>query len=106
MNISKRTFGLTILIISLFVACHYNETPPVVAAQQFAADLGLKLIGKPSCAAVDTDNDGYVTCTLRLADDKLLSIQCADITAQPFSCDAHTTRYAVGCKETVRQFQQ
>lgn len=93
-------------VLFLFVACHYNNIPPDVAAGQFATDLGLKLVGKPTCAAVDTDNDGYVTCTLRLVDDKLLSIQSADITSQPFSCDAHTSRYAVGCKETVRQYQQ
>jgi hypothetical protein len=96
------------LIVALLLACkgpvgcepNVNHTPPEIAAAKFAGDLGLNTRGKPSCAGVDTDNDGYVTCTIALGSadaPKLMSIQCA---AVENSDGCTPTKYAQGCKET------
>jgi hypothetical protein len=88
------------------VACQYNDVPPEVSAAKFAADLGLQIQGKPNCTGVDTDRDGYVSCTLNIGEGRMKSIQCADITGR--GCDGHTPKYATGCKETspAIQYQQ
>jgi hypothetical protein len=88
-------------ILALLLACEIpvNHTLPENAAAKFAIDLGLSIRGKPSCAGVDTDNDGYVTCTLALGSadaPKLMSIQCAAVE----SSDGCSVKYAQGCKET------
>jgi hypothetical protein len=89
------------LILVCFLACNspHNTTPPEKSAEWFASELGLHLQGKPVCTGVDTDNDGYVTCTLALAGGdtpKLMSIQCA-ANVDSDGCDA---KYTTGCKET------
>lgn len=77
--------------------------PPEEAAKKFVDDLGIKIQGKPNCTGVDTDNDGYVTCTVALAEPvggkTTMSLQCAGITGE--GCDSQTTKYTTGCKETV-----
>lgn len=88
------------LILVCLFACeyHHNTTPPVEAAKKFASDLGLKIQGA-SCTEVDTDNDGYVTCTLAIAGTDIprtMSIQCAAVVDSQ-GCDA---KYTQGCKET------
>lgn len=91
------------LWLVVVLACEYrhNTVAPEMAAQQFVEDLALKIQGKPNCAQVDTDNDGYVTCTIALVPKEgvaptTMSLQCAAITDYN-GCDA---RYASGCKET------
>jgi hypothetical protein len=93
--------------IVLLAACNTqrNLVPPEEAAQKFLADLDIKIQGKPNCTGVDTDNDGYLTCTVMLAapssdGSKMLSLQCAGITATDGK-EGTTFKYAVGCKETA-----
>jgi hypothetical protein len=87
----------------------HNTVPPEQAASQFAQDLGLKTQGKPNCAQIDSDNDGYVTCTIALAanvgqNPETLSLQCAGVTGDD-SCNSQTTKYVVGCKKTEPKVQ-
>ncbi len=86
-----------------------NKVPPEESAAKFVQDLGIKTQGKANCTGVDTDNDGYVTCTVMVAEtDKTpahsMSLQCAGLTSND-GCNAQTTRYATGCKETVLKMQ-
>lgn len=87
--------ALPTLLLLLLVAA--NHQPPEDAARQWAKDLGLTVQGV-SCTQVDTDNDGYVSCTLALdkADNdgnKLIGLQCAAVQAD--DCTARSTK---GCK--------
>lgn len=100
----------TIFFISALaaVACNYplNTMTPEAAATKWVGDMGLKTQGTPNCTQVDTDNDGYVTCTVAVvqsdAAPKLFSLQCAVITNPPTGCGQNVnTQYALGCKETV-----
>ena len=103
----KKAIVLTLCWMGLQVACdeRKNTVPPEQAAAQWAQDLGLKTQGKPSCAQIDSDGDGYVTCTIALSpkDDKsqpeTVSLQCAGVTSDD-GCNAQTTKYVVGCKKT------
>lgn len=75
-----------------------NQVPPEQAAEKFTLDLGLKMQGKPNCTQTDSDNDGYVSCTVAIVDRpegpvRLVSLQCAVI-------QATTWRPTSGCKET------
>lgn len=100
---NKRLF----LVIAL-VACEpgpKNMTSPEAAAKKFATDLGLKLSGEPSCTGVDTDDDGYVTCTIATTNGdglpSLMSIQCAALN-DPTGCDSSKgSKFATGCKQTL-----
>jgi hypothetical protein len=107
----KNTTFITLSIFVLF-ACddRINKVPPEQAATKFVGDLGIKTQGQPNCTGVDTDNDGYVTCTVMvLGDDKqpqhTLSLQCAGLTSAD-GCDSQTSKYATGCKETVPKIIQ
>lgn len=106
MKAMKRGFLLAVFV----VACApQNTTPPEAAAEKFVTDLGLKIQGKPNCAGADTDNDGYVTCTIALANAdgsaKTMSIQCAALN-DPTGCDrTKGTKYAAGCKQTLAPVQ-
>lgn len=97
--------GLSLLAL---VCCNRNTVPPQESARQFVEDMNLKIQGKPNCTGVDTDGDGYVTCTVRLAEPKdgkdTFSIQCADITTDGCG-DGHTETFATGCKETQQRIQ-
>jgi len=44
-------------------------------AKEFAASMGMEIHGV-SCSGSDSDQDGYVSCTLNLSDDKLKAINC------------------------------
>ena len=44
-------------------------------AQKFVAELGWKTAGI-SCADVDSDNDGYVSCTIALSDGTNQFVEC------------------------------
>lgn len=99
-----RTILFPLAALTVVMACRINTTPPEEAAQKFVDDLNIKIQGRPNCTGVDTDNDGYVSCTVMLAQEdhhgnSTMSLQCADTTSY-FGCDGHTTRYAMGCKET------
>ena len=89
-----------VITATVVAACAQNTIPPEVAAQKFVDDLGIKIQGRPNCAGRDTDNDGYVTCTVNLGDGKLQSLQCAALN-DPSGCDpTKNSAYAVGCKES------
>jgi type II secretory pathway pseudopilin PulG len=45
-------------------------------ARQYAGELGVEVAGL-SCTGVDTDGDGYVSCTIRGRDGSLTPIECA-----------------------------
>lgn len=97
-------FALTGVVLTFACEDRRNTVPPEEAAQKFVDDLGLKIQGKPNCAQIDSDNDGYVTCTIALqakegANPETMSLQCAGITSTD-GCNAQTTKYVVGCKKT------
>lgn len=92
--------------VFVMLACdnRHNTVPPEESAAKFTQDLGIKVQGRPNCAGVDSDGDGYVTCTIALpAKDgeqpRTMSLQCAGVTSYT-GCDAQTSKYVVGCKET------
>ena len=90
--------SISILILLILSACRTNTVPPEEAAQKFASDLGYKIQGKPNCTGIDTDDDGYVSCTIAVVDHpeatpRMVSLQCA--------CSGDGCyKYASGCKET------
>jgi hypothetical protein len=57
------------------LACQMGPLPEQ-AARSWAADLGIKVDGV-SCTQTDTDNDGYVSCTINKGDNQLISLECA-----------------------------
>ncbi|OPZ36150.1 MAG: hypothetical protein BWY99_02083 [Synergistetes bacterium ADurb.BinA166] len=97
---------LILSVSVLFLAsCRRNTVPPEKAASEFASSLGLKVQGSPSCTGVDSDNDGYVSCTVMAGapgkEPRTMSLQCAGVTSSSLGCENQTSKYAVGCKETV-----
>lgn len=91
---------ILILLILILSGCRYNDVRPEVAAIKFCSDLGVKIQGSPNCTGQDTDNDGYVTCTIALIVPegqpvKTMSLQCAVVTGTFYN-----TAFAEGCKET------
>lgn len=46
------------------------------SAREYAASLKLELEAV-SCVKQDTDGDGYVSCTLKLADGEMKQVECA-----------------------------
>lgn len=45
------------------------------AATAWAAEVGVSVKGI-SCASHDTDNDGYVSCSLQAADGEIVALEC------------------------------
>ena len=78
--------ALGLLAQVALAGCNPNTVPPEQAAQKLVDDLGLKIVGRPNCTHVDTDNDGYVTCTVNQGDGQLLSLQCAALGAEASGC--------------------
>jgi hypothetical protein len=107
----KKILIVTLCWMGFSLACETrrNTVPPEQAASQFAQDLGLKTQGKPNCAQIDSDNDGYVTCTIALVakegqNPEILSLQCAGVTGDA-GCENQTSKYVVGCKKTEPKVQ-
>lgn len=103
----KRLFLISAIVLSTFVACSYkkNTVPPEKAAKEYMTGLGFKTQGEPQCAGIDSDRDGYVSCSVAVveADGKtrVQSLECAGITNPDLGCDNQTDKYAVGCKERL-----
>ena len=60
----------TLLLSVLFLACSSppgNRIPPEAAAKKFVATLQLEVQGDPICTQIDSDRDGYVSCTVALS---------------------------------------
>lgn len=60
-------------------------------AKEYAASMAMDIQGV-SCSGMDSDHDGYVSCTLNLGDDKLKAINCGY--DQPMALMGQNT----GCK--------
>jgi len=72
---------LTLLpLVFLLTACpnwtgaHKGEAESQAATYAKEMDYDVKAT---SCVRQDTDGDGYVSCTIRLADDTTLNVECA-----------------------------
>lgn len=97
----KKQILVASLLLAFAVGCDTpkNLVPPETAARTFAKDLGFTLKGV-SCAGTDTDNDGYVTCTINVDDgdgrSHIESLQCA-----AYGADEWNSKYATGCKGTI-----
>lgn len=97
----NKLLSLIVAVITLS-ACEMgpiNRISPEEAARKWGADLGFKVTGV-NCTGVDTDNDGYVSCTLshegrEPSERRTKSLQCAAYEAGRWNS------YAVGCKETA-----
>lgn len=91
-------------ILFCLVACNNqagNHVPPEQSAKKFVSQLQLELQGEPVCTTIDSDGDGYVSCTVALkskegAPIQTMAIQCAGLTA-----DGCAARYTEGCKQSV-----
>jgi len=98
----KRTLFLAVILLACCTGVG-NKTPPEVAAKKFVSALQLDMQGEPICTQIDSDNDGYVSCTLALRNHdgppKTMSLQCAVLGAGG-GC---VGRPADGCKETQPQ---
>lgn len=93
---------VSVLVLLPALAAAVTESPEA-AAQRYETALGFKVQGV-SCTQVDTDNDGYVTCTVALAGyDKpsVQSIQCAATRAVDADGCETQARHTEGCKPTV-----
>ncbi len=95
---------LAVFVFSMLIASNLlgAAEAPEVAAKRYGSDLGYTVLGV-SCTQVDTDNDGYVTCTLRVqAGDKIetQSIQCAATRAVNADGCETQARHTEGCKPT------
>ncbi len=77
---------------------------PEQAARRYMTDLGFGgQVQGVSCARLDTDNDGYVTCSVAIRGDKptIQSIQCAaQRKVDETGCES-SARGAEGCKPTL-----
>lgn len=97
-----KTYHVAVLSF-LLTGCNSvgNRVPPEAAAKTFASTLQLDVQGEPICTKIDSDMDGYVSCTIALktpsGPPKMMSLQCAALYAG--GCG----KPAEGCKETVPQ---
>ncbi len=77
------------------IACFPSRERATTEAKQYAKDMGYEILGV-SCTDIDTDSDGYVTCTVRVkgAQDGIevepLNLQCA--------ADGPLSQFNSGCK--------
>jgi hypothetical protein len=53
-------------------------------AQSYATELGLSVVGI-SCAGRDTNNDGYVYCTIRIVDGHERAVECGGGAWRPWA---------------------
>lgn len=79
-------------IVAVAAACNSNKIPPEDAAKSYLEALKIPYTGV-SCTSVDTDNDGYVTCTVsQPVSDKnagkpeLMMLNCAALGANAGGC--------------------
>lgn len=81
---------LTILLLLSATACQRTD---VAAANTSAAEFAKHVPGATGtlCAEVDTDGDGYVSCTVFRSGDEPMQIQCGSQRICLFNC-------ARGCK--------
>ncbi len=71
-----RKSWLWLLFVIALVACSSRELA-TGEAKQYAADMGYEVLGI-SCTDIDSDGDGYVTCSVRVkGDTQPLDLQCA-----------------------------
>lgn len=64
-----------------FVGCFGDPEAAKASARAYAKDLGYDVAGV-SCTGVDSDGDGYVSCTVRLSNPdpsghSLLALECS-----------------------------
>jgi prepilin-type N-terminal cleavage/methylation domain-containing protein len=73
------------VVAGSFAGCGADQEDLKSQARQFASDLGYEVIGV-SCMSHDSDNDGYVSCTIRYQEPsngevsketKTLALECA-----------------------------
>lgn len=91
--VSLRTKFLVVIGINMMLACG-DPAKPTREAREWADSMGMK-DASVNCAAIDSDGDGYVSCTVANKEQsgtKLISIQCAS---------AMTGCMNEGCKLTV-----
>lgn len=69
-----------IIAVCVLPGCDKNKVSPEQAARQWADSMGMKPKGV-NCTTKDTDNNGYVSCTVSVAVDdqepRLHAIECA-----------------------------
>jgi hypothetical protein len=82
---------LPLLLAVLACGCQdTNKVPPEVAAKKYVTDLKMAVQGI-SCTSVDTNNDGYVTCSLSMTpkegeQPQIQTIQCAAVGGNAGGC--------------------
>lgn len=73
-------FGLFVVIVLLFkcgadVSGASHQTAEK-EARKYAEELSIHVQGV-TCAGLDSDGDGYVSCTISTAEGKLIGVECA-----------------------------
>lgn len=79
--------GVFLAVIFSRVAC-VGETQTAAAkseARSWARELGLQTTGV-ACANIDSDGDGYVSCTIALKDGSTKQIECRGAYAPGHGC--------------------
>lgn len=71
-------------------ACSEDHGAAVKSAKQYVQDLGIE--GKVFCQDVDSDHDGYVSCTVSKSDGTLLALDCAGSTTFNTGCRVSIAR--------------
>ena len=67
-------------ILFLVASTAFATDPPATQARAFASELGLSVKGA-TCSSKDSDYDGYVSCTVMLAEplrdgSQILDLEC------------------------------
>lgn len=65
---------LTLTACPNWTGAHKDEAQ--AQAQVYAKEMGYD-VTNTSCVRQDTDNDGYVSCTLKLSSGDVLNVECA-----------------------------
>jgi len=74
----KRLTGLFVVVALLGLGCEQQRATAQAEARRWAAELGYTVRGA-SCANVDSDDDGYVSCTVVVVDGdtaRPMAIEC------------------------------
>jgi hypothetical protein len=88
---SAATIRLLSVLAVLACGCQEsNKVPPEQAAKNYVSDLKMDVQGI-SCTTVDTNNDGYVTCSLSMTpregqQPQIQTIQCAAVGGNAGGC--------------------
>lgn len=84
----KRLTGLLVVVALVGLGCEHEQQTAKEEAQRWATELGYTVRGA-SCANYDSDDDGYVSCTVVVVDGdttRPMAIECRSAYALGQGC--------------------